>query len=109
MDENIVKDIKRRFREELDSLLTGGREDEGLQPLSVSQLEKFWRSHEVEIDERLAAMYEAYDEDGDLHEISPPVGGENDWYREFLYETGDGKLTQIYKDAVDPKLFQADQ
>lgn len=108
MDEIILKDIKRRFREELTATLTTGRDDEGLENLNGVQVEEFWREHEDEIDERVVAMYKAYEDDGDLDELRG-VGGENDWYREFLYETGDGKLTKIYNDAVDPKLFQDEQ
>jgi hypothetical protein len=107
MDENILKDIKRRFREELTATLTTGRDDDGLDGLSNVQVEEFWRSHEKEIDERVLKMYRIYEDDGDLDELRG-LGGENDWYREFLYETGNGKLTKIYKDAVDPKLLQGD-
>jgi hypothetical protein len=104
MDESILKNINKHFKEVIITLLTYGRSGENLIPLNHEQIELFCKKHEKEIDENIVRMYQDYKNNGDLDELR--IDGENKWYQDYIFYKDKFEMySDLYKDALRENIY----
>ena len=86
-NETVIKqNIRQKMCEQLRCDLTIGMEDLNQQAYNEEDIILFLTQHVDDIENAVNAMLEAYKEDNTLSELGDGTKGEDDWYREFLYE-----------------------